>query len=310
MFKRMIKIYCLFGVLGLGALLDRTQARSLSADLASTAQQTGLFEKQALSMVQQRLASNFDADLPKYPFATWFRQIIGPQAGVVWQLTECGERIVATSGEDIPACTEVIASLPDGRRVIVVISVGTFKKGLLGEPALFGAFLESDDRIHQIRRLRDLSMILSAPAIFPAGRFTKPVDLSSIKLPYRTAYLSPQSLNITSAPMNPAEVGKSSPPGTLSPIQKVSEGVLMGHAITKVRPVYPAIAKVVNAFGPVEVEFTISEDGRVIDAKAVRGHPTLQYAALDAARKWVFKPTLLNGRPVKVQGSLTFVFNK
>src|SRR5262249_2958348 len=101
--------------------------------------QTPSFEKQAIALVQNMPASNLDADLPSRPFATWFNQIVGPQAGIVWQLTECGERIGAPgeAGQDLPACTEVIASLTDNRKVIVVISVGTFKKGLAGKPAFF-----------------------------------------------------------------------------------------------------------------------------------------------------------------------------
>src|SRR5262245_60730335 len=69
------------------------------------------FEKQALSSVQGMPASDLDATLSVSPFAIWFSQIIGPKAGVVWQLTECGERIVAPeeSGRDLPACAEINA---------------------------------------------------------------------------------------------------------------------------------------------------------------------------------------------------------
>jgi TonB family protein len=82
-----------------------------------------------------------------------------------------------------------------------------------------------------------------------------------------------------------------------------------GEAITKVQPVYPAIAKQVYASGEVRVEVIIGENGRVISAKAVSGHPALRSAAEDAASKWVFRPTLLDGKPVKQPGTLSFVFN-
>lgn len=89
------------------------------------------FEKQALSLVQAMPASALDAELPSRSFESWFKQVIGPKAGVVWQLTECGEQIVAPdkTEQDLSACAEVNANLPDGRKVFVVISVGTFKKG-------------------------------------------------------------------------------------------------------------------------------------------------------------------------------------
>jgi len=81
-----------------------------------------------------------------------------------------------------------------------------------------------------------------------------------------------------------------------------------GEAIIKPQPVYPAVAKQLNASGEVQVSIVIGENGQVIEAKATKGHPVLRAAAEDAARKWVFKPTLLDGKPVKQPGTLTFVF--
>ncbi len=89
----------------------------------------------------------------------------------------------------------------------------------------------------------------------------------------------------------------------------VSKDIIAGEVITKAQPVYPAIAKQVNASGEVQVSILINEIGRVIEAKAIKGHPVLRAAAEDAARKWVFKPTLLDGKPVKQPGTLTFVFS-
>jgi protein TonB len=88
----------------------------------------------------------------------------------------------------------------------------------------------------------------------------------------------------------------------------VSGGVLQGSAIKKIQPPYPPIAKAARASGAVQVQVTISEDGRVMDAAVVSGHPLLRDAALQAAKQWVFKPTELSGVPVKVQGVLTFNF--
>ena len=101
------------------------------------------------------------------------------------------------------------------------------------------------------------------------------------------------------------------PTPTPTPIPKkiaVSGGVLQGSAIKKVQPPYPPIAKAAHAAGAVQVQVTISEDGHVIEAAVVSGHPLLREAALAAAKQWVFKPTELSGVPVKVQGILTFNF--
>ncbi len=89
---------------------------------------------------------------------------------------------------------------------------------------------------------------------------------------------------------------------------KVSEGVLQGSAIKKQVPVYSAIAKAARASGMVQVVVTISEEGRVLDAQVINGHPLLRQAAVDAARQWIFTPTKLSNVPVKVQGVLSFNF--
>lgn len=88
----------------------------------------------------------------------------------------------------------------------------------------------------------------------------------------------------------------------------LSNGVLQGNAIKKVQPAYPAIAKAAKASGAVQVEITISEEGKVINASVSNGHPLLRDAALEAARQWEFKPIMVSGAAVKAQGTLTFNF--
>ena len=90
--------------------------------------------------------------------------------------------------------------------------------------------------------------------------------------------------------------------------QRVSGGVLQGNAIRKVQPPYPALAKAAGAEGAVQVAITVNENGEVTTTEAVSGHPLLKEAAVEAAKAWSFKQTELGGKPVKVQGLLTFNF--
>jgi TonB family protein len=273
-------------------------------------------------------ASDLDWALPNRPFADWFSEIIGPKAGVVWQLTECGERTAASgqAAQDLPACAEVNASLPGGRKVFVVISVGTFKKGLTEKPYFFRAVIEYNERLYQVRRLSELPERLRAPAgPFTAAAKKQITVLPSIKIgsawtltPFR--YLGPMSASIPPVKDDLSHVEEppappppsSSPPPPSSPssqdIEQVPENVSQNRAITKVKPVYPPTAKKMKATGKVEVEITISELGLVIEARAISGHLALRSAAAEAARDWVFKPAMLNGAPVRVKSVLTFVF--
>jgi TonB family protein len=88
----------------------------------------------------------------------------------------------------------------------------------------------------------------------------------------------------------------------------ISGGVLNGKASKLVAPEYPPAAMAVGASGTVVVQVTIDEQGKIISATAVSGHPLLKAAAEQAARKAEFAPTQLQGVPVKVTGVITYNF--
>jgi TonB family protein len=87
-----------------------------------------------------------------------------------------------------------------------------------------------------------------------------------------------------------------------------ASAVLTGSATKKVAPVYPKTARDWRISGLVAVEVTIDEKGNVLKATAVSGDPLLRPAAIEAARQWKFKPSLLGGKPVKVTGAIMFNF--
>lgn len=89
-------------------------------------------------------------------------------------------------------------------------------------------------------------------------------------------------------------------------IIRKSGGLLQGSATKRVEPAYPPLAKVARVSGAVVVEVTVDEEGKVISARAISGHPLLKDSAVNAARAWEFTPTMLSGTPVKVIGTITF----
>ena len=88
----------------------------------------------------------------------------------------------------------------------------------------------------------------------------------------------------------------------------VSGGVLNGKAVSLPAPEYPAAAKAVKAAGTVSVQVVIDENGDIISAAAVNGHPLLRASAVQAARMAKFSPTLLEGNAVKVSGVIVYNF--
>lgn len=85
-------------------------------------------------------------------------------------------------------------------------------------------------------------------------------------------------------------------------------GVVNGNAVNLVQPAYPAAARAVKASGAVNVQVTIDEQGNVISAATISGHPLLRQAAEKAARESKFKPTKLSGQLVKVSGVIVYNF--
>jgi TonB family protein len=90
--------------------------------------------------------------------------------------------------------------------------------------------------------------------------------------------------------------------------EPISGGMLNGKAIGLPIPDYPPEAKAAGASGSVVVQVTVDEQGNVISAHAVSGSPLLQKAAVTAALRAKFSPTILMGEPVKVTGILIFNF--
>lgn len=66
------------------------------------------------------------------------------------------------------------------------------------------------------------------------------------------------------------------------------------------KPVYPEIARQSRTQGVVILEITIGTDGKVKAVKALKSITLLEAAAVDAAKKWEFKPTIIDGKPTAV----------
>ncbi len=116
-----------------------------------------------------------------------------------------------------------------------------------------------------------------------------------------TVTTTPSKVTIADEPP-PPEV-KPTPPRA-----PISGGVLNGKAISLPKPGYPPIARAAHAAGTVVVQVLIDENGNVVSASAVSGHPLLRAAAVGAAKQARFSPTKLSGQPVKVTGVIQYNF--
>ena len=60
--------------------------------------------------------------------------------------------------------------------------------------------------------------------------------------------------------------------------------------------------------GIVKLQIRIGADGLVKDATVISGDPLLIQAAMDATKRYVYKPTMLNGQAVEVLTNVEIVF--
>jgi len=88
----------------------------------------------------------------------------------------------------------------------------------------------------------------------------------------------------------------------------VSQGVSQGLLVKAVQPVYPVTALRLRIEGAVQLMATVSKNGDIAVVKIVSGDPQLARAAVDAVKRWKYKPYLLNGSPVEIQTQITVNF--
>ena len=91
------------------------------------------------------------------PLEAWLKAEAGPGAKIAWESNDCGEQSgnpEADRGRDFPLCAEADLALSGGRKLVVMIAVGTFQRGLAGKPAVW--FLELQEPGKPAMTLRSL----------------------------------------------------------------------------------------------------------------------------------------------------------
>ena len=93
-----------------------------------------------------------------------------------------------------------------------------------------------------------------------------------------------------------------------TPAPPVEVGSLISRASQTVAPGYPAAARSARVGGKVTVYLLVDEKGEVAAVQRSEGPEMLRRAAEDAARRWRFRQTVINGQPARVTGSIVFNF--
>jgi TonB family protein len=97
-------------------------------------------------------------------------------------------------------------------------------------------------------------------------------------------------------------------PSSPSDRPPVSGGDMTNRAVSRVEPTYSPAARKVGASGLVLVKILVDEDGKVVSASPVAGHPLLYAATVAAVRQWKFSPAIISGQRVKTTGTVRVIF--
>ncbi len=92
--------------------------------------------------------------------------------------------------------------------------------------------------------------------------------------------------------------------------KKVSKTEALQALVSKVAPEYPSIAMQLRIEGSVDLEATVTESGSVEKVNIVSGNPVLTKPAVEALKKWKFKPFIADGKPVRVVAPVSINFRR
>lgn len=116
---------------------------------------------------------------------------------------------------------------------------------------------------------------------------------------------------VTAAPQVPPAPAPAPPRPAAPPAPaQVAGGDLSSTMIEGNPPRYPIESRRKREQGTVVLALVLGTDGKVADIRVTQssGHARLDAAALSAVRKWRWSPTLRDGTPVLVRGTVEIPF--
>ncbi|MEI9974933.1 MAG: energy transducer TonB [Ignavibacteriota bacterium] len=90
--------------------------------------------------------------------------------------------------------------------------------------------------------------------------------------------------------------------------KKITRAAALSSVVTRIQPDYPPMARQLKIQGPVELEANVSETGDVSKVNIISGNPVLTASAVQAVKRWKFKPFTEDGKAVAVVAPIVIDF--
>ena len=173
----------------------------------------------------------------------------------------------------------------------------------VGGAVIMEAIIGVDGKVRDVRVLRSVPLLDKAAVdavrqweYTPALRDGTPTAV--VMTITVTFTIDGQSGGTVIAPPWPAAAGAVRVGGNIKAPRKTRDA----------RAVYPAAAQADRISGAVTLELLSGPDGKVQDVRVLRSVPAFDQSAVDAARRWEFEPTVIDGVPVSVVIASTVTF--
>ncbi|HEX7315578.1 MAG TPA: energy transducer TonB [Pyrinomonadaceae bacterium] len=176
----------------------------------------------------------------------------------------------------------------------------------------------SEARQHLFSSETRIASISAIPAARPTPPPTVPASRSAATAAptnnaKKNAAPPPSEPRTNAAPANTAPAQSTAQPNASAPEGRadnapVAVGSLVGKSKSRSSPSYPTLARTARVTGNVTVFLVVNEKGDVESVIRAEGPQQLQQAAIEAARRWKFNQTVIDGKPVRVTGYLVFNF--
>ena len=124
-------------------------------------------DKTLIDRAKRADVSLMDRRLPSGQFSDWLSKTVGEKATITWEVNDCGEATggPADRGRDMPVCVEAAAKLPDGRKVVLSLAVGSRQRGMNSQfTAFYTTAVLQGEKFTEFRALGDLPALLQAGA--------------------------------------------------------------------------------------------------------------------------------------------------
>ena len=228
--------------------------------------------------------------------------------------TETRDRLTALAGSD----TNIANLIEEGRALLKQSATIALKNShqvegfaefwilLSPGPVVRGVkFINGDEELGSFAK--DLESV-AYPDAFPEATELRLLRRGRLACTRSSPDCRLQMISSQSVPTEELAMTVPSVAGDLGRI-RVGGNVEAGKLVNKVQPEYPEGARQARIEGVVRLHAIIGKDGSIIQLEVVSGHPLLLQAALDAVRQWVYRPTLLEGRPVEVDTTIDVIFS-